>query len=259
MIEALTMSGSRLKLIGQQRFIGSGTYEFTVPLGVTSISGVAVGQAASISGGGAGGLSWRNNIPVTPGEKLTVTIGIQTASPVATSLMRGSTILLVAGGGNGKTGGLGGKNINAINDGGGNGGNGGTGTWPGGGGAGGYSGNGGNGANGSTPADGNGTAGTGGGGGGGAGYWIGGGGGVGLDGEGASGVGGIGQANNTLNGGRGGSGGRNGGNYQTWAGEQTTAQQGGIYGGAPNGQGSMKLLWGGDRSYPTNAADIIVP
>ena len=259
MIEALTMSGGALKLIGQQRFTASGTFDFIVPPGVTSISGVAVGMASSVPGGGGGGLSWRNNIPVTPGEKLTVVIGIQTATPAATTLFRGSsTILLTAGAANGKIGGLGGKNINAINDGGGNGGNGGAGTWPGGGGAGGYSGNGGAGANGNSIADGNGTAGTGGGGGGGAGYWLGGGGGVGLDGEGPSGAGGNGSSNTTLNGGRGGSGGVRGGNYQNWAGEPTTAQQGGIYGAGPNGLGAVKLIWGGGRSYPNNAADIIV-
>lgn len=258
-LEALLLSGMKLNLVGQQVITGTGTFDFIVPAGVTSLSGVAVGRASSITGGGGGGLSWRNNIPVTPGEKLTISIGITTSAPTPTSLMRGTTVLLTAGSANGKTGGLGGKNIDAINDGGGNGGTGGSGSWPGGGGAGGYSGKGGNGANGNSTADGNGQNGAGGGGGGGSGYWNGGGGGVGIYGEGESGAGGNGANNSSLNGGRGGSGGVRGGNYQMWAGEPTSPQQGGIYGGGPNGAGVVRLIWGGGRSFPNNAADIVVP
>lgn len=265
MIEALTMSGMRLKLIGQQEFTSAGTFSFQVPLGVTSLSGFGVAAPSWAVGAGGGGGSWRNNIPVFPGEILTVEVGNCSTIPGGDTLLRrGTEILLIAKGGVNKAGGLGGKAASAINDGGGNGGNGGTGSYPGGGGAGGYTGNGGNGANGTGTADAVGTVGQGGAGGGGGGYWAGGGGGVGLKGQGANGVAGNGATNNTLNAGGGGSGGLPGGPYSTFAGHPTAAMQGGLYGGgcyspiAGTMRGGLRLMWGGDRSYPLNAADITV-
>ncbi len=66
----------------QQEFPTPGTYSFVVPAGVTAISAVAIGGggggASNVNdggGGGGGGLQYRNDIPVTPGETLTVVVG----------------------------------------------------------------------------------------------------------------------------------------------------------------------------------------
>ena len=74
---------------GTTTYTGSGTFEWTVPTGVTSISAVAVGAGSgaytawnyelnrvrAASGGRGGSLSYSNNISVTPGEVLTVHAG----------------------------------------------------------------------------------------------------------------------------------------------------------------------------------------
>jgi hypothetical protein len=72
----------RAKAQGQQEFVGPGTYNFIVPANVESIAAVAVGGggggAENVNdggGGGGGALAYANNIPVTPGEVLTVTVG----------------------------------------------------------------------------------------------------------------------------------------------------------------------------------------
>ena len=73
--------GSTTVASGQQTFTSS-EYWY-VPEGVTSISAVCVGGGGGASrgytlggaGGGGGGLSWRNNISVTPGDSLWVFIG----------------------------------------------------------------------------------------------------------------------------------------------------------------------------------------
>lgn len=57
------------------------THTFTVPDGVTSICAVCVGGGAgggynwANSGGGGGALAWANNIPVAPGDTLTIVVG----------------------------------------------------------------------------------------------------------------------------------------------------------------------------------------
>lgn len=67
--------------VGQQAFINPGTYSFVVPEGVTFISGVVIsggmGSSNNLygSGGDGGNLRWRNRIPVTPGEELTIEVG----------------------------------------------------------------------------------------------------------------------------------------------------------------------------------------
>jgi len=249
--------------IGQIVFTTAGTTSWVVPAGVTSICGVAVGPASRNTSSGGGGLSWRNNIPVTPGETLTIQIGVNQASSVAsthTALYRGSTILMIAEGANGINGGRGGKNANIINGGGGNGGNSNSTVYAGGGGAGGYTGDGGS----SPPYTSSYIGGNGSGGGGGAGgsYYAAGGGGVGLMGQGANGVGGNGSAFNQINYGTGGSGGANGGAYINDA----TPELGGNYGGgssygttlpAVGSQvGAMRLIWGPNRAFPsTGTAD----
>lgn len=95
-----------------------------VPNNVTSICVVCVGHGSI----GAGGLSWRNNIPVTPGETLTISFDVLGD----TRLTRGSTVLCIAYSGvwplqpspYKNLGGKGGKNASSVNQGGGDGGSG---------------------------------------------------------------------------------------------------------------------------------------
>lgn len=189
----------------------AGTYSWVVPTGVTSVAAVAIGAGGGARGGtscrsgGGGGLAYVNGISVTPGETLTVTVGAggvgsngtgSTTDGGNSTLKRGCTTLVGAGGGKGTPGGyVGGAPIVGT------GGTGGTGAFKyGGGGAGGYSGNGGAGSD----FNANGAAGAGGGGGGGGSLWVvsapcsttlysgsGGGGGTGIYGAGSSGAGGC--------------------------------------------------------------------
>lgn len=128
------------------------TVQWRVPDGVFSICCVCVGHGTF----GGGGLSWRNNISVSPGELLDITFTVATTttgSNGATRLLRGTAALCIAYAGATRSGtaearpvgGFGGKSASPVNDGGGNGGAGHN--YParqGGGGAGGYLGNGGN-------------------------------------------------------------------------------------------------------------------
>ena len=159
---------------GSQLFTSSGSFVVPNGIGYISVAGVGAGGAgggstASYAGvGGAGGaLVYGNNIPVTPGETLTIEIGTGGTSSVGangtsggyTEIRRGATTLLRANGG------AGGSYVNTIyaglttaatsaniggytyNQAGGNGGGAGYANWEGsgGGGAGGYSGAGGTG------------------------------------------------------------------------------------------------------------------
>jgi len=260
---------------GQVVFTSSGS--FLVPLGVTSVSVVAVGGGAGgdhwntyAHSGSGGGLGWKNNIAVTPGQSYSVVVGAGGAAFTPgynggnSYFINTSTVC-----------GYGGLHQNApggvfVGDGGGNGGHGSTaGGNPsacgGGGGAGGYSGNGGDGGMG-TVGDPSSTAGQGGAGGGGQGgigddgqaSWGGGGGGVGILGEGSSGAaGGISGWGAQKNRGGGGSGGTGSGLTPT----------GGLYGaggggtnllksGGNGGNGIVRIMWGPGRSYPsTNVGD----
>jgi len=220
-----------LFLVGQAVYNVPGTYLWTCPDGVVSVSIVAVGAGGSneISGGsggnkpggtsaqnggggGGGGLGYSNNIFVTPGE----TYAFEVGSAELSSSDRDSFF------------------ISRTSDGGGAGGNGG---YPGGGGgAGGYTGNGGTNSGGA-------------GGGGGAGKYyaahnIAAGGGVGLLGEGANGSYGI----TITSPGGGGSGGNDGSVF------------GGDYGGggrytgshSKGGSGAVRIIWpGGVRQFPS--------
>jgi len=66
---------------GDAMFITTGTFSWIAPLGITSVSVVAVGGGGgggyqwSSGGGGGGGLGWKNNIPVVPGQSYTVVVG----------------------------------------------------------------------------------------------------------------------------------------------------------------------------------------
>ena len=249
---------------GQAEYTTAGSFSWTAPADVTSVSVVAVGGGgggapysgvsggigAYGSGGGGGGLGWKNNIPVTPGQTYTVVVGSGGSggtSPTAGGDSYFINTSTVRGGGGDfgdtsttSTGGT------FTGDGGGNGGNGayadaGGGAYGGGGGAGGYSGNGGSAAV-SGGSHGNGSGGGGGGG-------FGSGGGVGIYGEGANGTGGF-EAT-------GGSGGAAGQTY-------TTGSDGGLYGGGagcsdnnpsfPGGDGAggaVRIIWGEGRSFPS--------
>lgn len=270
---------------GQQAFTSTGTFNFTVPNGVTSISAVVIsgggGSSAcpgtsnlSAGGGGGGGLSY-GTISVTAGETLSVIVGVGgsggtgstgagTAGGVS-QIKRGSTILLEATGGGGgfNTGTVGASGLGSRGTASSGGGNGGTGGGAlnnngggGGGGAGGYSGNGGNAGAGNSGV---GAGGQGGGGGGGGGQSAGGtnnngGGGVNIYGEGASGAGG--SVNSPGLGGSGatsGGAGGIGGSYGGGAGgvEDDTSSV-----GKAGGNGAARIIWGDGRAYPsTNTAD----
>lgn len=272
---------------GQSSFITPGTFSWTVPTGVDTISVVTVGGGGGgggdnnvngKGGGGGGALAYVNSISVTPGETLTVGVGTSgqpgivptsTASNGGNSYVKRGAISLVEAGGGQKgnspnvdgnsNGGTGGTVIVGT---GGNGGAGGTATAAsgGGGGAGGYSGNGG--AGGSAGAGANGSGGGGGGGGRHSSASTGGGG-VGILGQGASGNGG--SSNNP---GTGGSGGQNG---STTTGAGSILVGGGNFGGggggggdlgrygSVGGVGAVRIIWGlgANRQFPaTNVGDL---
>ncbi|PVY56736.1 hypothetical protein C8D04_2000 [Simplicispira sp. 125] len=107
---------------GQQAWTTAGTYSFTVPDNCTEIASVGIGSGGSgatgssgdsnTSGGGGGGaLTYHNAIAVTPGETLTVVIGVPGYAVVFTNgdgvagaactIKRGATTLLEARGGSG--------------------------------------------------------------------------------------------------------------------------------------------------------------
>jgi hypothetical protein len=269
-----------------------GTYTWTCPDGVTSVSVVAVGAGGSggfqwsSGGGGGGGLGWKNNISVTPGNTYTVVVGDKgdvvanannNAGAGGNSYFVDTATVCGFGAGQGGTGstssGFGSYGGGYTGDGGGVGGNGAVGgSWThGGGGAGGYSGNG--------ASKFNNTVATGGAGGAGQNYsstfGVGAGGGVGIYGEGTSGVT---YADGTGFGGRGGSGGGDGMAGQTanttstniWersASVTTTGNNqilGGQFGGGGGGSGTsrgggfggtgaVRLIAGVGRSFPSNA------
>ena len=266
----------------------SATYSFQVPPFITSICALVVGSGESkyiccvtgyisTGGGGGGGLTYRNDISVTPGETLTVALNETVSGYRRTTIKRGSTVLISAGSGgytssaaSAGAGGLGSTNDpnnSGYTVGGGNGGSGGSPTLNdtsgtigngGGGGAGGYSGNGGTGGAASTTTTTNsGTAGSGGGGGGGAGGRYlgtvgnktdgGNGGGVGLYGSGTSGSGGSGVQPSGYGQGANATAGSGG------TGMQYGGGTGGVGSGAapPNVYSAVRILWGAGRSFPS--------
>jgi hypothetical protein len=279
---------------GQQEFLSQGTFYFTVPAGVTSLSCVVIGGGGGSSGcsgasrysgagGGGGGLAY-GTFSVTAGQSVTVLVGgpgtagtnVNSTANIAgtggeSRITYAGAIMLRAYGG---AGGRYGTTANAspgyytvysgvTGGGGGNGGSGGGGRYNnGGGGGGGGGGYGGNGGNGGIGNGGVGTTGQGGGGGGGGGQASGGtqnngGGGTGLNGF-IVGTNGAGGARNSY--GRGGSG----GNPASFGG--VGGNRGGGGGGCEDdtnrsgsrgGYGGARIIWGPGRSYPsTNTADI---
>ena len=268
-------------------FSTTGTHTWTVPADVTTISVVAVGGGGGgfgywnvdatelrIGTGGSGGhLAYANNIYVTPGETLDVTVGTGGAKGnqfggayggvsyssqpgVSSSVSRSSNVLVLAKGGDAPGNSNSDTNVGlASYSGGSGGGHGSTVTGGGGGGgAGGYSGTGGSGGSDqfnpwSPTAPGGSGSGGGGSGGRGAGGQTStgqGGGGVGVYGEGSSGTGGQGA---------GGSSGTNG-----------SSSAAGIYGGGGGAgytsvvgaQGGVRIIWGDTstaRTFPTSNVD----
>lgn len=220
--------------VGDAIFTTTGTFTWVAPIGVTSVSAVAVGGGGGgvgystySTGGGGGGLGWKNNISVTPGTSYTVVVGsggahtagiagINAPSGNQSYFINSSTVRGAGGQGGWQGSGLsGGSGGTFVGDGGGNGGQGGRGSSyaGGGGGAGGYSGDGGSGNTGTALyASGNSGSGGGGGGGGSGGSadTAGSGGGVGLFGQGSNGSYGGGTTTDA-NGGGGGSGGSSAG------------------------------------------------
>jgi hypothetical protein len=248
---------------GQQAYTTQGTYTWVAPAGVTSVCVVCVGGG---SYKGAGGLGWKNDIVVVPGNSYSVRVG--TASPFAGSNGQSSFFIndATVSGGGGVWQGSGGT---YVGTGGGNGG-GSSGTL-GAGGAGGYTGNG---AAAPSSYNANGSAGSGGGGGSGSlindsgvTFWGGGGGGVGILGQGANGVAGL---ISGLSAG-GGGGGSNGGTGDTGSSSETPGN-GGLYGGAGGGgyndvsaeetptlgaRGAVRIIWGAGRAFPaTNTGNV---
>ncbi len=266
-------------------YVNTGTYNFIVPAGVTEVSAVCVGGGGGSGGtgsnrggggGGGGGLAY-GTFTVTPGETLTVSVGVGGLSGTSNSAMgsvggesyirRNATTLLSGGGGgggrNGSSSATGGTSSGTERDGGGTGGAGGRYSYNNAGGAGGggagYSGNGGGGAYGNS----NGGGGNGSGGGGGGGSTnssnCGGGGGVGLYGEGTSGI----KPSSTGQPGTGGSGGTNGsvGNYSSHGGvcgggggADDDDFNSGTSGNGDGGKGGVRIIWSpisNSRYYPS--------
>ena len=245
---------------GQQLYDTAGTYTFTVPAGVTSVSVCCIGAGGGASvpadagtyGGGGGALAYKNNVSVTPLATYSVVVGLGNYGVSGGASTITAMNVSAPGGQYGNSGGAGGTGWSG--EGGGNGGNGGannygrtnsysTAMYAGGGsgGAGGYGGSGGNGGTNNaagTNAAGNsgaaGSAGGGGGGGGGSGYIRttqyyqyyqatsgGGGGGTGIKGQGGDGSGGAGGV----------TGGGEGGSGQGGSGGTQGSGVGGTYGG----------------------------
>ena len=264
---------------GQESFTTPGTYQWIAPAGITKVSVVAVGgggggqssaqasNGVSSCGGAGGGLGWKNNIPVTPGQSYTVVVGAggDGQSSGSGGGKNGATSYFIdqstvaGGGGNSATSSSSSNGGGFTGDGGGNGGKGNIGAGyagGGGGGAGGYSGDGGDAVQSSPNGNGNpgtpGNDGQGGAGGSGGGGVTGnnasfdacgaggGGGGVGILGEGASGAGGEGGRTDVSTGyGSGGNGG-SGGQVGTSVGLGYQGQRvGATYGAGGGGGGSQ--------------------
>lgn len=258
------LQGAPAQVGGSAYYSSVGTFSWVAPAGVTSVCVVCIGPTLdwannSYYGRGGGGLGWKNNIPVTPGDSYTVVVGSSSGSGTD-SYFISNTIVKGGAAQNPSTGGT------YVGDGGGNGGNGGAATGStsgaGGGGAGGYAGNGGDGGP-QGPYNGFAAAANSGGGGGGAGgtssSFGGGGGGVSVYGIGTTGAGGIygAAANYEPAGGRGGSYGAKGSVSNTGGAYGTAAKGGGMAGtsasvsGGPYA-GGVRIVWNG-LSFPNNA------
>ena len=258
---------------------GDATGYWTAPAGVNLVHVVCVGGGSannhvnSCPAGGGGGLGWKNNIVVVPGQTYFYRVGKggrtfgsvnKTYQNNRHSYFISTSTVMGRGAPYGRTGGT------YVGDGGGNGGNGaGGGTYgdSAGGGAGGYTGNGGNALASDVNNGQRAGSGSGGGGGGSAcnsgGYAIGGGG-VGVYGQGTNGIGGLAGTSPTMNNwsssssaGGGGSGGEPG--ISTYSAGDAGEYGGGASGGGSGagggdaGGGAVRIIWGGGpgvRAFP---------
>lgn len=280
--------------VGQNAYTSAGTYTWVAPAGITSVSALCVGAGGGGGAGGGtygghgGGLVYKNNITVTPGNSYTVVVG---APGTRASTTGGNSSFTAAFGTMTAGGGQGFSNYTANSgtyDAGYVGGNGGYG----GGGAAGYAGAGAAGASNSKTYGNAAPTGSGGGGGGAGGAYTpgsttangsGAGGGVGLLGLGADGAagyqtGGVYQYNGAGGGGSGGASGGSGDGYADPCGTYTygSGGNGGAYGGGSGGYffgytgywgtgsggvGAVRLIWPATgtitRSFPsTNTNNI---
>lgn len=114
MIESMLFGGKSSLPAGQVMYATANTFSFVVPDGVTAISAYARGSGGGggsgntsyrgLAGGpgGIGGSNYLNDIPVTPGETLTIRVGAGGGTPgpgTVTQLLRDTTVLLTATGG----------------------------------------------------------------------------------------------------------------------------------------------------------------
>lgn len=241
-------------VFGQWERTAAGSTTFVVPAGVYSICAVVVGASGAsrsvspFEGSATGGLHWRNDIPVTPGESLSITVGaggVYGGNPQGgeSAIARGGTYLLRAGGGSLETN-VGLTYAGTLGGGGSNGGVGGTGLGgtDGGLGAGapGYTGAGGRGESFSTPIAAGATLPTGGAASGG--------------GRGGTTPGGANAASSGWDQRVGEGVGLQGlnGAYGSPIGTQVGA---GVFGNNGNA-GGVRIMWGGGRTYPSNARDL---
>jgi hypothetical protein len=235
--------------VGEQSWTEPGIYQFIPGPGVTSVSVVTVGGGHP--NGGGGGLRWANDIPVTPGVPITVTVGglgqsssfgswLTAFGGTATAGGSGVVDPSLSGSSGGGNGGAPGANSDGGVGGGGDGVGGGVG----------LRGQGANGTGGNGSAEGGspGSPGTGGGGGGA-------GGGSGDPGY-STGPGGRGgAAGYTGDGGHGGDGAGSGNtNPHNGNGQPGSSGVGAQYGGGGGGTGGVRAIWGPSRSFPSNAA-----
>lgn len=258
----ITSTPNPKSLPGQQAYTTAGTYSWVAPSGVDSISVVVIGAGGAAGGYGAagaggGGLSYKNNLAVTPGTSYTVIVGNSVTGPggyygedgEASSF--NNTIIANGGGGtNSYNQSQGGNYSQPFGPGPGGTASGGDANFTGGSG-GSLSGNG---SSGSGNGGGGGTSisPTGGGGGGAAGYGV-------IGGSGSGGTGGVNIGGTGSGGGGGGGGtsiygtaisGNNGGDASRFSGGS-----GGLYGGGSGASGSQ----GGPRAGARGAVRIIWP
>lgn len=113
--------------VGQDIYTTAGTYSWTVPQGVTSICVVCIGGGAGAAsnldgfgsafcGGGGGGLTYKNAIPVVPGASYTVVVGAfgGIGANGGASSFSGAGVSMTAGGGTatGRSGAVSGGDVN---------------------------------------------------------------------------------------------------------------------------------------------------
>lgn len=81
MLEMLTVPTGTYKAPvkpGQIQWVIPGTYQWTCPEGVESISCILIGaggNSGNYMGGYGGGVRWKNQIPVVPGQQYTIVVG----------------------------------------------------------------------------------------------------------------------------------------------------------------------------------------